>query len=77
MTTYVGAVHFQNCSFDLAFRYFPSCYCYSYCVEFDIMAFWTNLTHYCIVSDKGTLTNSADPDQTQQNVASNQGLHCL
>ena len=25
----------------------------------------------------GTLANSADLDQTLQNVASNQGLHCL
>ena len=24
----------------------------------------------------GTLANSADPDQTKQNVASDQGLHC-
>ena len=26
---------------------------------------------------KGTLTNIADPDQTPQNAASDQGLHCL
>ena len=26
---------------------------------------------------KGTLSNSADPDQTPQNAASNQGLHIL
>ena len=25
----------------------------------------------------GTLANSADPDQTPQNAASGQGLHCL
>ena len=25
----------------------------------------------------GTLANSADPDQMQQNAASNQGLYCL
>ena len=25
----------------------------------------------------GTLANSADPDQTPQNAASDQGLHCL
>ena len=25
----------------------------------------------------GSLANSADPDQTSQNMASNQGLHCL
>ena len=25
----------------------------------------------------GTLANSADPDQTTQNAASDQGLHCL
>ena len=26
---------------------------------------------------KGTLANSADPDQTPQNAASDQGLHCM
>ena len=26
---------------------------------------------------KGQLANSADPDQTSQNAASDQGLHCL
>ena len=26
---------------------------------------------------KGYLANSADPDQTPQNAASDQGLHCL
>ena len=26
---------------------------------------------------KGTLSNSVDPDQTPQNAASDQGLHCL
>ena len=26
---------------------------------------------------KGTLANSVDPDQTPQNAASDQGLHCL
>ena len=26
---------------------------------------------------KGALANSADPDQTLQNAASDQGLHCL
>ena len=26
---------------------------------------------------KGTFTNSADPDEMPQNVASQQGLHCL
>ena len=30
-----------------------------------------DLTHY------GWLANSADPDQTPQNAASDQGLHCL
>ena len=29
------------------------------------------------VPQKGTLTNSADPDQTPQNAASAQDLHCL
>ena len=28
-------------------------------------------------SDRQTLANSEDPDQTTQNAASDQGLHCL
>ena len=35
------------------------------------------LTHLCLASHKGTLANSVDPDQTLQNAASDQGLHCL
>ena len=35
------------------------------------------LTHLCLVSHKGTLANSMDPDQTPQNAVSDQGLHCL
>ena len=31
-----------------------------------------NLAFFC-----GTCANSVDPDQTPQNVASDQGLHCL
>ena len=36
-----------------------------------------NLTHLRLVSTKGTLANSGDPDQMPQNAASDQGLHCL
>ena len=35
------------------------------------------LTHISLVSLFGTKANSADPDQTPQNAASDQGLHCL
>ena len=35
------------------------------------------LTHLCLAPIKGTLTNSVEPDQMLQNVASNQGLLCL
>ena len=36
-----------------------------------------NLTHLRLVSTKGTLANSGDPDHMPQNAASDQGLHCL
>ena len=39
------------------------------CVNRVICKIWTGTF--------GTLANSADPDQTPQNVASDQGLHCL
>ena len=32
---------------------------------------------YTTCSIKGTLANNVDPDQTPQNAASDQGLHCL
>ena len=32
---------------------------------------------YSTYSDRQTWTNSVDPDQTPQNAASDQGLHCL
>ena len=35
------------------------------------------LTHCSLETPKRVLANSADPDQTQQNPASGQGLHCL
>ena len=35
------------------------------------------LTNSCLVSNKGALANNVDPDQTPQNAASGQGLHCL
>ena len=38
----------------------------------------TNLTHLCLASHsiKRTMANSVDPDQTPQNAASDQGIHC-
>ena len=36
-----------------------------------------HLTHLSLLSPKETLANSVEPDQTPQNAASNQGLHCL
>ena len=38
---------------------------------------FTTLTHISLASFCGTLENSAGPDLTQQNVASDQGPHCL
>ena len=35
------------------------------------------LTHCSRKTPKEYLANSADPDQTPQNAASDQGLHCL
>ena len=35
------------------------------------------LTHICPRPIKGTLANTVDPNQTPQNAASDQGLHCL
>ena len=35
------------------------------------------LTSECSKTCSEILTNSADPDQTPQNAASDQGLHCL
>ena len=35
------------------------------------------LTRLSLASHKGSLANSVDPDQTPQNAASDQGLHCL
>ena len=35
------------------------------------------LTHISLAPFCGTLANSAKPDQTSQNAASDQGLHCL
>ena len=35
------------------------------------------LTHLSLASHKGTVANNVDPDQTPQNAASDQGLHCL
>ena len=35
------------------------------------------LTHISLASFCGTLANSAKPDQTHQNAASDQVLHCL
>ena len=35
------------------------------------------LTVYVQRPVKGTLANSVEPDQTPQNAASGQGLHCL
>ena len=40
----------------------------------------TDVLHLLILFSrppKGTLANSADPDQTPQNAASDPGLHCL
>ena len=38
----------------------------------------TRLTHISLASFfGGTYANTADPDQTLQNAASDQGLHCL
>ena len=36
-----------------------------------------HLNHCSRETHKGQLANSADPDQTQQNAAFDQGLHCL
>ena len=36
-----------------------------------------SLTHICLASFCGTQTNSVAPDQTPQNPASDQRLHCL
>ena len=38
---------------------------------------WTILTCMYLAFCKWTLGNSVDPDQIQQNVASDQGLHCF
>ena len=35
------------------------------------------LTHLCLASNKRNIGKSVDPDQTPQNAASDQGLHCL
>ena len=35
------------------------------------------LTHISLASFLRDVANSADPDQTPQNTASDQGLHCL
>ena len=35
------------------------------------------LTHISLAYFRGKLANRADPDQTPQNAASDQGLHCL
>ena len=46
----------------------------------DILVIVTSECHVKRVIYKtwtGTLANSADPDQTPQNAASDQGLHCL
>ena len=37
----------------------------------------SKFTQECLVSIKGTLANSVDPDQTPLNAASDQDLHCL
>ena len=36
-----------------------------------------SLTHISLACHKGTEANSVVPDQTPQNAASDQGLHCL
>ena len=36
-----------------------------------------HLIHISLASHFGKQANSADPDQTPQNAASDQGLHCL
>ena len=42
-----------------------------YCILYSI------LTHCSLETPKKVMANSADQDQTAQNVASDQGLHCL
>ena len=44
------------------------------------LLFYKSLLHlesfnYCLI--KGAFANGVDPDQTPQNAASDQGLHCL
>ena len=41
------------------------------------LAVITGLTHLSLVSHKGLLANSVDPDQTSENATFDQGLHCL
>ena len=42
-----------------------------------VVRFDNSYRTYSSYSDRQTLANSIDPDQTPQNAASDQGLHCL
>ena len=47
----------------------------SHCIVDPLLKY--SLTHIFLASFYGTWANSTDPDQMLQNMASDQGLHCL